>query len=85
MQQQITSADHIYARGLGIDLTDNERIRALQRERDAAFLAIDRLQGYLAGELQTAKKWRDRWMVTFGCLLGLVILDLVVMAVWWLQ
>lgn len=82
--QQLSTADHIHARGLGIDLTDSERVRALRYERDAAFEAIDRLQGYLAAELASVEKWKHRWMVTFGFLLFLVIVDLIAAGFWML-
>lgn len=80
-----TVVDDIYARGLGVDLSDSDRITKLKQERDAAFEAIDRLGGYLENSLAATAKWKHRWVVVFGLLMGLMVFDWAAIMVLWLR
>jgi len=79
----VTSADQIRARAMGISLVDpesQERLRAIQAERDAALEDNLQLEFRIAGLTGAVRKWERRWvwamfgvMVEMLAIVGLVI------------
>jgi len=84
MMARFDVGDEAFAHACGIDLAGEERIRALQAERDGAFETVDRLRESLTAYRESRRKWKRRCVGVVGVLMLLVVIDLGMFGCLWL-